>query len=70
MTAKASGRFRKKTQRQVEYSISQPPMTGPMAAVIAENPDHVPIACPLVSSGKEAVISARLPGTSKAAPMP
>src|SRR5215469_9887335 len=70
MITKASGKFRKNTQRQVECSISQPPITGPTAAVIAEKPDQVPIACPLVFSGNVAVISARLPGTSRAAPSP
>lgn len=38
--------------------------------VSEENPDQVPIARPRCSSLKEALIIARLPGTSKAAPMP
>jgi hypothetical protein len=38
--------------------------------VSAENPDQVPMARPRCSSLKEALIIARLPGTSKAAPMP
>src|ERR1700732_4099029 len=44
MTAAARGRLMKNTQRQEACSTSQPPRTGPMAVVIAVNPDHVPIA--------------------------
>ena len=45
-TTAASGTFRKNTARQLTCSISQPPVTGPIAAVIALKPDHVPIARP------------------------
>ena len=38
--------------------------------VSAENPDQVPMARPRCSELVEALIIARLPGTSKAAPMP
>src|SRR5262249_9454211 len=69
-TAAAIGRLMKKTQRQEACSTIQPPRTGPSAAVIAVKPDQVPIARPLSLSGNEALISARLPGTSKAAPAP
>ena len=66
----ASGRFRKKTARQETCSINHPPMTGPIAVVIAVEPDQVPIACPRSSSGNDALMIARLPGTSIAPPMP
>src|SRR5438105_12120707 len=45
-TAAASGRFRKKTARQLTWSMNQPPATGPSADVIAVNPDQIPIAPP------------------------
>jgi len=43
-TIAASGTLTKKAARQLTCSISQPPITGPIAVVIALNPDHVPIA--------------------------
>src|ERR1700730_17922244 len=69
-TATASGRFRKNAHRQEPCSISHPPRTGPRPVVIAVKPDHVPIALPRDFSSKDALIIARLPGTSSAAPMP
>ena len=45
-TTTASGTFRKNTARQLTCSTSQPPLTGPIAVVIALKPDHVPIARP------------------------
>src|SRR5438067_4925178 len=69
-TTAASGTLRKKTQRQEAYCTNTPPSTGPTTVVSAENPDQVPIARPRCSSLKEALIIARLPGTSKAAPIP
>ena len=60
----------KKTARQEKCSTSQPPRTGPIAAVIALKPDHVPMARPRSSSRKELLMMARLPGTSSAAPKP
>src|SRR5437762_1505486 len=42
----------------------------PSAAVIEVKPDHVPMARPRSLSEKEALSSARLPGTSNAAPAP
>src|SRR5258707_2193615 len=62
-TIAASGTLRKKTARQLTCSISQPPRTGPMAVVIALNPDHVPIARPRSASSIVALMIARLPGT-------
>ena len=66
----ASGTFRKNTARQLMCSINQPPVTGPIAAVIAVKPDQVPIARPRSASAKVALMMARLPGTRKAAPSP
>ena len=43
---------------------------GWLAVVIALNPDHVPIARPRSASLKVALMIARLPGTSSAAPIP
>ena len=43
---------------------------NPGAAVIDVNPDHIPMARPRSCSGKLALINARLPGTSIAAPIP
>jgi len=64
------GTFRKNTARQLTCSISQPPMTGPIADVIALNPDQVPIARPRSASPNVALMIARLPGTRNAAPIP
>src|SRR5579862_1891405 len=70
ITAAASGTLMKKTQCHEACSTSHPPITGPIAAVIDVNPDHVPIARPRDSSSKDALIIARLLGTSAAAPIP
>ena len=40
-----------------------------MAAVMALKPAQIPMALPRSAGGKPALISARLPGTSKAAPI-
>src|SRR5258707_12932119 len=69
-TTAASGTLRKKTQRQEAYWTNTPPSTGPTTEVIAEKPDQVPIARPRCSSLNEALIIARLPGTSRAPPIP
>ena len=60
----------KNTHLHEPCSMNHPPSTGPMAAVIEVNPDHVPIARPRSFSEKPALISAKLPGTSSAPPMP
>ena len=60
----------KKTQCQEACSINHPPRTGPKAAVMAVNPDQVPIAWPRDFSSKDALIIARLLGTRNAAPIP
>ncbi len=44
ITAAPMGTLMKNTQRHEACSISQPPRTGPIAVVIAVNPDQVPIA--------------------------
>ena len=69
-TISASGTLIKNTARHETCSISQPPKIGPMLAVIAVKADHVPIAFPRFASSKEALMMARLPGTSNAPPMP
>ena len=69
-TIAANGRLMKKTARHDTCSINHPPRTGPIAAVIAVKPDHVPIARPRSSSRKDALIIARLPGTRRAPPAP
>src|SRR5205823_6686752 len=69
-TTAASGTWRKKTQRQEAYCTNTPPSTGPTNEVIAVKPDQVPIARPRCSLLNEALIIARLPGTSKAPPIP
>jgi len=47
-----------------------PSELAPSAVVIAEKPDQVPIARPRSASGNETLMSARLRGTSNAAPIP
>ena len=60
----------KKAQRHDACSISHPPITGPIAVVIALKPDHVPIALPRDFSSKQALIIDKLPGVRNAAPIP
>src|SRR5579871_557164 len=69
-TATAIGTLIRNAQRQEMCSTIQPPRTGPNAAVIDVKPDQVPMARPRSLSGNEALINARLPGTSNAAPTP
>src|SRR5207253_11486562 len=69
-TASPSGTLMKNTHLHDPCSTNHPPSTGPMAAVIEVNPDHVPIARPRSFSEKLALIRARLPGTSSAPPIP
>src|ERR1700685_1719459 len=70
ITTTAIGRLIKKTQRHDACATSHPPRTGPMDAVIAVKADHVPIARPRSLSVYEALMIAKLPGTSSAAPIP
>src|SRR5277367_1815192 len=60
----------KNTHLHDPCSMNQPPSTGPIAAVIDVNPDHVPMARPRSFSEKLALIRAKLPGTSIAPPTP
>ena len=60
----------KKTALHETVSTNHPPSSGPMAAVMALKPDQVPMARPRSSSEKELLMIARLPGTSRAAPIP
>ena len=69
-TAMASGTLSRKAARQLMRSMSHPPTTGPMAAVIALKPDQMPIAGPRLPSLNVAVMMARLAGTRNAAPTP
>src|SRR5215472_2372374 len=70
ITAAAIGTLIKNTQCQEACSISHPPNTGPVAEVMVVNPDQVPMARPREPWSKLALIMARLPGTSSAAPIP
>ena len=65
-----NGTLSRKAQRHEKWSTRKPPTTGPTAAVMPLNADQVPIARPRSACGKLAPSSARLPGTSSAAPMP
>ncbi len=60
----------RKAARHETLSTRYPPSTGPKAAVMPENPDHVPIALPRRASSKEALMIASDPGTSIAPPTP
>ena len=70
ITAAASGTLIKNAHRQDACSISHPPITGPIAVVIALKPDHVPMALPRDFSSKQALMIAKLPGVRNAAPIP
>src|ERR1700722_5593200 len=69
-TITAMGTLMKNAHRHEACCTNHPPRTGPIAAVIAVKPDHVPIARPRSVPGNEALITARLPGISSAAPIP
>src|SRR5579862_9969157 len=69
-TSTARGTLMKNIQCQEACSISHPPRTGPRAVVIVVSPAHVPIALPRVSSSKDELMIARLPGTRNAAATP
>jgi hypothetical protein len=69
-TTAASGRLIKNIHRHEACSTSQPPSTGPTPAEMAVKPDQVPMARPRFSLENDALMMARLPGTSIAAPTP
>ena len=60
----------RKIARQLTASISQPPTSGPTAAATPPSADQAPIARPRSSGWKLASMIARLPGVSRAPPMP
>lgn len=66
----ASGMLTKKIARQENTSANHQPSTGPSAAVITENLVHAPIALPRSCASNEALIIARLLGTSSAPLIP
>ena len=65
-----SGMLIRKIARQLTASISQPPTSGPTAAATPPSADQAPIARPRSSGWKLASMIARLPGVSRAPPMP
>lgn len=69
-TMTAIGTLKKKSQRHEPWATTHPPATGPMAPAIALNADHVPMAAPRSFAVFAALMSERLPGTSRAAPAP
>ncbi len=69
-TKAPSGRLIRKIARQSTASISQPPISGPIAAATPPSADQAPIARARSSGWKEDSISARLPGVSRAPPTP
>ena len=66
----AIGKLMKNTQRHDATSTSTPPSNGPSAIASVVNEAHCPMARPRRASGKWALKSARLPGTTSAAPTP
>src|ERR1700688_4849290 len=64
----ASGTFSRKIARQDTWSTSQPPRTGPVAAVNAPKPAQRPIALLRSLSANAAPNIARLAGVNSAAP--
>ena len=62
ITAAASGRLMKNTQRHEACSTSQPPRTGPTAVVIAVKPDQVPMRLPRLFSSKDVLINRQTAG--------
>jgi hypothetical protein len=70
MAPAASGRLIRKMARQPTVSISQPPSTGPIAAIVAPTEAQMPIARPRASPEKLAPRIARLLGIKTAAPTP
>ena len=64
------GRLTRKIQLQSACSISQPPVTGPIAIPMPENPDQMPIAFPRSWAGNVAVRIESVDGMMNAPPMP
>ena len=68
--AAASGTLRKKMARHETASTSHPPTNGPTTTLTPLSPDHSPTARARSSATKHAEMIARLPGTSRAPPIP
>ena len=66
----ATGRLMKKIARQLTYSVSAPPTTGPIESARAETPAQMPIALPRSAAGKVCVMIESVAGIISAAPMP
>ena len=60
----------KKIARQLTYSVSAPPTTGPIESARAETPAQMPIALPRSAAGKVCVMIESVAGIISAAPMP
>src|SRR5712692_11798144 len=66
----AKGRLMKKIHRQLMAVVRYPPTTGPIAVITPPRPDQAPIAAERSSGWKVVSMIARLPGVSRAAPIP
>ena len=66
----ASGTLRKKTQRQLACSTTNPATIGPEATAAIETPAQIPIACCSSRSGKAARMIASVEGMSRAPAQP
>ena len=66
----AIGALIRKIQRQLAYSTRPPPTNGPIAAAMLPRPDQAPIARPRSARTNTASMIARLPGVSRAPPIP
>ena len=65
-----TGTLTRKIQLQSAFSISQPPVTGPIAIPMPENPAQIPIAFPRSWAGNVAVRIDSVDGMMNAPPMP
>src|SRR3954451_14693973 len=68
--ASTNGTLIPKIQRQVAWSTSRPPPSGPITIAMPAQAVHVPIAAPRSSAGKVAVMTASEDGTSSAPAIP
>ena len=65
-----TGTLTKKIQFQDRCSVSNPPVSGPIASASAEMPAQMPIAVPRCRGGKVAVMMESVAGLISAAPRP
>ena len=70
IAATHNGTLMAKIHRQLAWSTSQPPSSGPTAAATPDTPAQVPIAAARSCARKALWISASAPGVSSAAPTP